>query len=359
VPNLRVQVEVQEGMTAYEWRHDPDQRYRDRLKGPARWNGRMQTDVRREACDGQDGHEGRASPPPANVGRRSFVQVPCISTRPLPPRWRHRRQRWNDGRVDTGVVMNGSLAGRTAIVTGGSRGLGLAMAEALGRQGADLVLVDLLDAVTEAAERLDEQLPASVIAQLCDVTNAEQVTELLERAVGELGTPTILVNAAGVASNEPALTVSADQWRRVLDVNVTGTFLPCQAFARKVVDAGQKGSIVNIASMSGLVVNVPQPQAAYNASKAAVSMLTASLAVEWLPLGIRVNAIAPGYFASDMTKAVAGEQPEMLAEWMRRTPAGRMGRPEELGPLVTYLCGEQSDFVVGQTIVIDGGYTIV
>jgi NAD(P)-dependent dehydrogenase (short-subunit alcohol dehydrogenase family) len=107
------------------------------------------------------------------------------------------------------------------------------------------------------------------------------------------------------------------------------------------------------------VVNVPQPQAAYNASKAAVSMLTASLAVEWLPLGIRVNAIAPGYFASDMTKAVAAEQPDMVAEWMDRTPAGRMGRPEELGPLVTYLCGEHSEFVVGQTIVIDGGYTIV
>jgi NAD(P)-dependent dehydrogenase (short-subunit alcohol dehydrogenase family) len=153
--------------------------------------------------------------------------------------------------------------------------------------------------------------------------------------------------------------VAAERWRKVLDVNITGTFLPCQAFARTLVKAGRTGSIVNIASMSGLVVNVPQPQAAYNASKAAVSMLTASLAIEWLPLGIRVNAIAPGYFASDMTKAVSTQEPEMVAEWMRRTPAGRMGRPEELGPLVSYLCGEHSDFVVGQTIVIDGGYTLV
>jgi NAD(P)-dependent dehydrogenase (short-subunit alcohol dehydrogenase family) len=270
-----------------------------------------------------------------------------------------RTWRWNDGCVDTEVVMNGSLTGRTAIVTGGSRGLGHAMAVALGREGANLVLVDLLDSVAEAAVRLDEQLPGSVIAHRCDVTDVEQVAELFERATAALGTPTILVNAAGIASNEPALTVTPDQWRNVLDVNVTGTFLACQAFARKVVDAGQNGSIVNIASMSGLVVNVPQPQAAYNASKAAVSMLTASLAIEWLPLGIRVNAIAPGYFASDMTKTVAAEQPEMLAEWMGRTPAGRMGRPEELGPLVTYLCGEDSDFVVGQTIVIDGGYTLV
>jgi NAD(P)-dependent dehydrogenase (short-subunit alcohol dehydrogenase family) len=255
--------------------------------------------------------------------------------------------------------MTGSLAGRTAVVTGSSRGLGYAIAEALGREGTDLVLVDLLDTVTDAAERLDEQLPGSVIAQRCDVTDADQVAAVFDRAADALGTATILVNAAGIAWNEPALTVAPEQWRKVLDVNITGTFLPCQAFARKIVDAGQTGSIVNVASMSGLVVNVPQPQAAYNASKAAVSMLTASLAIEWLPLGIRVNAIAPGYFASDMTKAVTAQEPEMVAEWMRRTPAGRMGRPEELGPLVRYLCGEHSAFVVGQTIVIDGGYTVV
>jgi len=255
--------------------------------------------------------------------------------------------------------MTSSLAGRTAVVTGSSRGLGYAMAEALGREGADLVLVDLLDSVADAAERLAEQLPGRVVAQRCDVTDAGQVAGVFDRAAAELGTATILVNAAGIAWNEPALTADAERWRQVLDVNITGTFLPCQAFARALVKAGQTGSIVNVASMSGLVVNVPQPQAAYNASKAAVSMLTASLAIEWLPLGIRVNAIAPGYFASDMTKAVSTQEPEMVAEWMRRTPAGRMGRPEELGPLVSYLCGEHSDFVVGQTIVIDGGYTLV
>ena len=207
--------------------------------------------------------------------------------------------------------MSSSLAGRTAVVTGSSRGLGYAMAEALGSEGADLVLVDLLDSVTDAAERLGEQLPGRVIAQRCDVTDAGQVAGIFDRAAAELGTATILVNAAGIAWNEPALTVDAQRWRKVLDVNITGTFLPCQAFARALVNAGQTGSIVNVASMSGLVVNVPQPQAAYNASKAAVSMLTASLAIEWLPLGIRVNAIAPGYFASDMTKEVSTQEPEM------------------------------------------------
>jgi NAD(P)-dependent dehydrogenase (short-subunit alcohol dehydrogenase family) len=255
--------------------------------------------------------------------------------------------------------MTGSLAGRTAVVTGGSRGLGYAMAEALGREGVNLVLVDLLDTVAEAAGRLDEQLPGSVIAHRFDVTDADQVAAIFDHAAQDLGTATILINAAGIAWNEPALTVAVDKWRQVLDVNITGTFLPCQAFARTLVGKGQTGSIVNIASMSGLVVNVPQPQAAYNTSKAAVSMLTASLAIEWLPLGIRVNAIAPGYFGSDMTKAVSVQEPEMVAEWIRRTPAGRMGRPEELGPLVNYLCGEHSNFVVGQTIVIDGGYTLL
>src|SRR5580765_6020502 len=148
--------------------------------------------------------------------------------------------------------MTSSLAGRTAVVTGSSRGLGYAMAEALGREGADLVLVDLLDSVTEAAGRLDEQIPSSVIAQRCDVTDAAQVAAVFDRAADELGTATILVNAAGIAWNEPALDVAADRWRKVLDVNITGTFLPCQAFARALVAAGRTGSIVNVASMSGL-----------------------------------------------------------------------------------------------------------
>ncbi len=153
--------------------------------------------------------------------------------------------------------MTSSLAGRTAVVTGSGRGLGYAMAEALGREGADLMLVDVLDSVADAAERLDEQLPGSVIAQRCDVTDAGQVAGVFARAADELGTATILVNAAGVAWNEPALTVAAEQWRKVLDVNITGTFLPCQAFARALVEAGRTGAIVNVASMSGLVVNVP------------------------------------------------------------------------------------------------------
>jgi NAD(P)-dependent dehydrogenase (short-subunit alcohol dehydrogenase family) len=255
--------------------------------------------------------------------------------------------------------MAGSLSGRVAVVTGGARGLGYAMASAIAREGADVALVDRLDSVEASAARLGDEVGGRVIGVGSDVTDAADVADTFGRIAAELGTPTILVNAAGIAWNEAALTISAEKFRSIIDVNVTGTFLTCQAFARLVVDAKQAATIVNVASMSGLVVNLPQPQAAYNASKAAVSMLTASLAVEWLPLGIRVNAIAPGYFASDMTKEVAVSEPEMVGEWLRRTPAGRMGEPPELGPLVRYLCSDESAFVVGQSIVIDGGYTLV
>ncbi len=136
-------------------------------------------------------------------------------------------------------------------------------------------------------------------------------------------------------------------------------WVTCQAFAKAAIAAELEATIVNISSMSGFVVNVPQQQAAYNTSKAAVSMLTKSLAVEWLPLGIRVNAIGPGYFASDMTRAFVESNPEMNADWMSRTLAGRMGEPDELGELVVYLASDRSRYVVGQTMIIDGGYMLV
>ena len=253
----------------------------------------------------------------------------------------------------------GAFDGRVAVVTGGGRGLGLAMAEALASRGADVVLLDLLDDLGTTAAALASRTGRTVVGRHVDVTDEESVRAGLDSAANELGAATVLVNAAGIAVNAPALEMSTTDWRRVMDVNVTGTFLVCREFARRAVDAGRPATIVNVASMSGLIVNVPQPQAAYNSSKAAVSMLTKSLAVEWLPLGIRVNAIAPGYFASDMTREVAAREPEMRDEWLRRTPAARMGEPAELGELVAYLAGDGSRFVVGETVVIDGGYTLV
>lgn len=245
------------------------------------------------------------------------------------------------------------------MVTGGGRGLGLSMARSLAARGADIALFDVLPRVESVAAELAARSGRQVVGHHVDVTDDESVLAGLDLASDALGVATVLVNAAGIAMDKPALETSTAEWRRVIDVNLTGAFVVCREFARRVVDAGLTASIVNIASMSGMVVNVPQQQAAYNTSKAGVSMLTKSLAVEWIPLGIRVNAIAPGYFASDMTREVAAREPQMRDEWLRRTPAGRMGEPDELGDLVAYLAGDGSRFVVGETVVIDGGYTLL
>ena len=255
-----------------------------------------------------------------------------------------------------------SLSGQTAIITGGSRGLGYAIAQSLAAEGADIALLDIRPQVEESAARLAVESGRAVTGVVCNVADPESVDNAFQtlRGATENGAPaSVLVNAAGIASGTPAIDVSLEEWSRVIDVNLTGTFLMCQRFARELVAAKAGGSIVNIASMSGLIVNVPQPQAAYNTSKAGVSMLTKSLAIEWLPVGIRVNAIAPGYFESDLIKDRIVEEPEMVQQWLDRTPAGRMGQPPELGPLVVYLCSDAASFVVGQTISIDGGYTIV
>lgn len=249
--------------------------------------------------------------------------------------------------------------GRVAVVTGGGRGLGLAMARSLAERGADVALLDLLEDVATTAAALEAETGRRVEGWTVDVTDDASVVAGLDAAAELLGTATVLVNAAGVAMDKPALETTTQEWRRLMDVNLTGTFVVCREFARRAIAAGHGASIVNVASMSGLIVNVPQQQAAYNTSKAAVSMLTRSLAVEWLPRGVRVNAIAPGYFASEMTREVAARLPEMRDEWLRRTPAGRMGEPEELGELVAYLAGDGSRFVVGETVVIDGGYTLL
>jgi NAD(P)-dependent dehydrogenase (short-subunit alcohol dehydrogenase family) len=145
----------------------------------------------------------------------------------------------------------------------------------------------------------------------------------------------------------------------VIEVNLTGTYLTCQAFGRACRDAGHGGAIVNVSSMSATVVNVPQHQVSYHASKAGVDMVTKALAVEWAPLGIRVNAIAPGYILSDMTRQFTAANPELAERWRGLIPAGRMGEPADLEGLVALLCSSSSSYLTGQSVVIDGGYTAI
>jgi len=253
------------------------------------------------------------------------------------------------------------LNNRVVIVTGGARGLGFAMAASLSRQGCRVALLDLLGSVAESAAELQQQTGKQCIGLQVDVTDEISVARALTQLSEQLGEPDILVNSAGITSGVSLLETTVAAWNKLMQVNLTGTFLVSREFAKRhqARDGEHQASIINVSSMSAFAVNIPQTQAAYNTSKAAVSMFTKSAAIEWLPLGIRVNAIAPGYFASDMTKGFVAENPQMAADWVSKIPAGRMGQPEELGGLLTFLASEQSAYVVGQTYIIDGGYTIV
>jgi NAD(P)-dependent dehydrogenase (short-subunit alcohol dehydrogenase family) len=251
------------------------------------------------------------------------------------------------------------LKDKVAVVTGGARGLGLQMARALAGQGVHVALLDVLPDVEDSARALGDDLGVPWVGVQADVTDDESVAAAFSRVGETLGTPTILVNAAGVADWADSVSLSRASWQRVLDINLTGTFLCCQALARACIAAERPGAIVNVSSMSGRIVNVPQHQASYNVSKAGVDMLTKSLAVEWAPAGIRVNAIAPGYMLSDMTRQFTDENPELARGWIQRIPAGRMGEPADLDGLVVLLCSDSSSYIVGQSVVIDGAYTAV
>jgi NAD(P)-dependent dehydrogenase (short-subunit alcohol dehydrogenase family) len=244
-----------------------------------------------------------------------------------------------------------ALDGRVALVTGAGQGIGREIALALALAGARVIVADRNreTGAATAAELLD-----GLFVEL-DVTDSAGVRAAVDSIVADHGRIDILVNNAGIVRNTPAESTSDDDWRDVFRVNVEGVFFCCREVGRTMLDAGG-GSIINIASMSGLVVNRPQPQAAYNASKAAVIMLTKSLAAEWASRGVRVNAIAPGYVATDLTLK-GMRNPEWRDEWLRSTPMGRIAQPAEIAPAAVYLASDDSSYVTGSVLVIDGGYS--
>lgn len=251
------------------------------------------------------------------------------------------------------------LAGRVAVVTGGARGIGAAICAALAGQGAHVAVLDLLDQTEQAAAELGQRYGVPTMAVRADVTDAEALQQAVAQVEQDLGTPRVLVTAAGISGDADALEVTPELWRRVVDVNLTGTFLSTQAFARSVVAARSSGAVVHVASMSARIVNIPQRQSAYNASKAGVEALSRSLAVEWVDQGIRVNAVSPGYILSDMTRASVERDPQRAAFWRDRIPAGDMGTPQHVAAAVVFLASQASAYIVGQSIVIDGGYTAI
>jgi NAD(P)-dependent dehydrogenase (short-subunit alcohol dehydrogenase family) len=177
---------------------------------------------------------------------------------------------------------------------------------------------------------------------------------VLDRAVETFGRADVLVNNAGTCIHKPALEVTDEEWREVMGVNVDGLWMASQVFGRHMIESGG-GSIVNVGSMSASIVNRPQWQPAYNASKAAVHHLTRSLAAEWAPSGVRVNAIAPGYMRTDMAPV---DEPRFRRYWIEDTPQQRAGEPDELGPAVVFLASDASSFMTGSVLTIDGGYSV-
>ena len=250
----------------------------------------------------------------------------------------------------------GLLAGRTAVVTGGSRGIGRAIALELGRQGAAVALCHR--ASGEAAAGVTGELGVMGVrhwADTCDVSQAGQVEAFVARAEKELGPIDILVNNAGIARSEiPAEKMEDERWLNVLDVNLNGTFWCCRSFGKRMLTAG-KGAIVNVGSMSGFIVNRPQEQSHYNASKAAVHHLTKSLAAEWGARGVRVNAVAPTYINTPLN-AFVKSKPEMYGAWIGGTPMARMGEVDEVASAVLFLASDAASLMTGSIVLVDGGY---
>jgi NAD(P)-dependent dehydrogenase (short-subunit alcohol dehydrogenase family) len=248
------------------------------------------------------------------------------------------------------------LDGRVAVVTGGARGIGHAIIEGLREMGARCVVLGIDDEQGYAAVAALSATGAAVAYRHLDVRDHDAVATEFEHIAQIYGAIDILVTCAGVVSHKPTADVTEADWRFVLDTNVGGTFWCVREAVKQMQRTNTHGAVVTIGSMSGLIVNYPQMQASYNASKAAVHSLTASLAAEYADSGIRINSVAPGYIMTEMTQG--GVSAEWLDLWASRTPIKRMGKPDEIASLVCFLASDAASFMTGATVVADGGYTI-
>ncbi|MEM3648035.1 MAG: glucose 1-dehydrogenase [Thermoproteota archaeon] len=249
-----------------------------------------------------------------------------------------------------------NLDGKKAIVTGGSSGLGIIIAEALCEAGADVFLVarrlDRLKSVTD----FFKSKGYSAKFFKCDVSCEQEVVNTVESIVRETGTIDILVNNAGTTIGSPTPEMKTEYWERVLSVNLTGTFLFCREVAKNMIDSRRGGKIINISSVYGLIAD-NTPELPYFASKAGIIGLTRQLALELAPYNIKVNAIAPGFFPSEMTAPFISDL-DILSSTLSKIPLRRLGMPEDLKGVIVFLASRASDYITGQVIVVDGGWTI-
>lgn len=251
------------------------------------------------------------------------------------------------------------LDGKTAFVTGGARGIGKSVATAFCEAGADVVIVDIDEAEAEkTAQLLEKTTGSETMVVEADITVPEQVNFMMGKILESYGKLDIAFCNAGICMNIPAEDMTFEQWKQVIDINLSGVFLTAQAAGRQMLKQESGGSIINTASMSAHIVNVPQPQCSYNASKAGVIQLTKSLAVEWAARKVRVNSISPGYIATELTLSSPTLKP-LIEKWNEMAPLHRMGKPEELQAICVYLAGDSSAFTTGSDFVIDGAFTCI
>lgn len=255
-----------------------------------------------------------------------------------------------------GIIESMRLDGKKGFVTGAARGIGKATATAFAEAGADVAIVDLdLEEAQKTAKEIAEKTGRKTIAVKTDCTKPDQVDAMINTVVEELGGLDFCHNNAGICINAPAEEMTYEQWSKVMDINLNGIFLTDIAAGKYMLENGG-GSIINTASMSAHIVNVPQPQCAYNASKAGVIQLTKSLAIEWAKRGVRVNSISPGYIGTELTLNSPTLIP-LIEKWNEMAPMGRMGKPEELASICVYLAGDTSSFTTGSDFVLDGAFT--
>ncbi|KAG6087460.1 hypothetical protein E4U30_007175 [Claviceps sp. LM220 group G6] len=256
------------------------------------------------------------------------------------------------------TMRNMSVYGKVIIVSGGGRGLGNNMARACAEAGAKAIAIfdanqELGD---EAAAELHEKSGLPVSFFKVDVRDGAAINAAVDSVVELYGAPDVLVNAAGIAdSNIKAETYDPAMFRRLIDINLTGSFLMAQSVGRAMMAAGKPGSIVLVASMSGTIVNYPQEQSCYNASKAGVIQFAKSIAAEWAKYNIRVNCISPGYMDTALNRVPALEAQKKI--WKSMTPQDRLGGVDELNGLCVFLASDSSRFMTGSNCVIDGGYS--
>jgi NAD(P)-dependent dehydrogenase (short-subunit alcohol dehydrogenase family) len=257
-----------------------------------------------------------------------------------------------------GIIEKFRLDGKKAFVTGGARGIGKSISTALLEAGAEVAIVDLDFA--EAGKTAGELkgIGPKVFAVKADITKQADVEKMVAAVVEELGELNVAFCNAGICINVKAEDMTFEQWRKVIDVNLDGVFLSAQAAGRQMIKQGNGGSIINTASMSAHIVNFPQPQCSYNASKAAVIQLTKSLAVEWVDKNIRVNSISPGYIGTELILNAPLLKP-LIEQWTNVIPLHRLGRPDELQAIAVYLAGDASSYTTGSDFIIDGAFTCI